>query len=484
MTFALKMRYNIAIGKHFEPLHSNKPLWLDRTYQMFRAEKSTMWTRRQFSGAISGLGVLSTAMLEGCGRAKGASLEILGEDSSNLKAISSLLPEFTKNSGIEVTVEAASFDVALAKSTTDFSSGAGRYDIVLQYNFSLSPFVRNNYVYNVADLKKLASDVSFAFEGDLIPNVWKELGYYAVPPFTDLNKIQPIAYPFAANTMILTYNRKIFNDPQVSNSYRSAFGREFSPPSTWKELAQIAQLVKNANPSFRGIALQGAAGGWLYYEWVNFLFGLGGRVMNKEYGWQSDLTTPLQLNSPQAADSAELYLSLKDTNAGDFFSTDAVKQRDIMLEGKTAFAITWTDYVPDLVAKDGESFGFAPVPGPSSMIAGGCFFVNRKSKNPAAAARLISYLLSEPTQTALALRGLFPPTRSALNDAKVLAKPFMPAVRESLMRGIYMAEAGPDADLISQEITNALQRAWKGEIPSRDVGHVAMRAIQQGRTKL
>jgi ABC-type glycerol-3-phosphate transport system substrate-binding protein len=304
-----------------------------------------------------------------------------------------------------------------------------------------------------------------------------------VKPYNDFNVIQPVAYPFAANTMILVYNRTVLSDARVAGAYQRMFGRSFSPALDWGEFVRAVNLVRSANPEFYGVALQGAAGGWLYYEWVNFLFGLGGRVMNKRYGWQSDLSTPLEIDSPEASRAAELYLSLRSANAGDFFATDAVKQRDIMLEGKTAFALMWTDYIPDLAAR-GDMFGFAPVPGTKSMIAGGCYFINKKTRSPERAAKLVSYLLSPAVQKFLALHGLFPPTRAALADVQVQAKPYMPAVRESLERGVYMAEAGPDADLISEQITNSMQRAWRGEIAPTDVGSSASRAIQDGRKQI
>jgi spermidine/putrescine-binding protein len=433
---------------------------------------------------IAGVGAGGIGLaIGGCDTSRSRTLRILGEDSSNLKAITGILPDFRKESGIDVLAEAADFTTALSKSTADFSSGGGHYDIVLQYNFSLSSFVRNNYVLDVAELKKVTGS-DFRFEPDLLPNVWKELGYYAAPPFDDFEKMVPIAYPFAANTMILAINRRVLADGKVAAAYKEMFARPFSPPRTWEELAMVANLIPKANPSFNGIALQGAAGGWLYYEWVNFLFGLGGRVMNKQYGWQSNLNTPLTLDSDIAIKAVDLYLSLKQTNAGDFFSVDAVKQRDLMLEGKTAFAIIWTDYVPDLTSKDHDAFEFAPVPGTRSMIAGGCFFVNRRTRYPENAAKLISYLLSRESQKRLAMTGLFPPTMPALDDPEVLKKPYMPAVRESLARGVYMAEAGPDADLISQEITNAMQRAWKGELAPEKVPQTATAAIIQGRKQL
>lgn len=411
-------------------------------------------------------------------------VKIIGEDSSNLQAIKAHLGK----DGIEKTfaseVEATDFSTAAAKAMAAFAQGSGAYDIVLGYNFSLSPYVQNHYVLTLEELKKYApKDLDVGFEQDLLPNVWRELGYYAQPPYQDFARSEPIAYPFCANTMLLAYDEQVFADPKVSSAYRDRFGRAFAPPNTWEEFVEVARLVQTANPAFRGVVLQGAPEGWLYYEWMNFLFGMGGSVMDKAYGWQSDTRTPLTLRTVEAAKAAEVYLSLKPLNAGDFFGTDAVRQRDIMKnERKTAFAIMWTDYIPDLANEGG--FGFAPIPGAKSMIAGGSFFVNRRSTAPGDTLGLIAHLLSAPVQKELALAGLFPATRSALSDPQVLAKPYMPAVKASLERGVYMLEAGIDSSLISEKITDALQKAWRGDIPADQVGARAMEDIAAPRLRM
>lgn len=435
------------------------------------------------AGSAVALGGISWSILGGGGSDNELNVSILGEDSSNLKAISEYLdlPHIRRLFRSEV--EATDFNTASEKALSSFAQGSSSPDIVLGYNFSLSPYVRNRYIFTLRELKQFASaSTKFDFERDILPNVWSELGYYSKPPHIDNQNIEPVAYPFCANTMVMVYDRKVIDDPAVRRLYRSKFDREFTPPATWEEFADVAQLVVQANPDFRGVALQGAADGWLYYEWMNFLFGMGGSVMEKSYGWQSDALTPLNLRTVEAAKAAQLYLSLKPVNAGDFFSVDAVRQRDIMTERKTAFAIMWTDYIPQL--DELGDFGFAPVPGTTSMLAGGCFFVNRKSRSPSAALELIAHLQSPEAQRQMALNGLFPATRIALSDPEVLSRRYMPAVKTSLERGVYMLEAGVDSTLISQRITDSMQRAWRGDISALEVGAEAMREIERDRARL
>ena len=303
-----------------------------------------------------------------------ATITVLGEDSSNLNAMKALKGAYESDTGITINFQADEFSVANQKANQDFANGTGLYDIVLQYNFSLANFARNNYVYSINDLTSLLTDQSRrSFESDLFQNAWKEAGYYYADPNDPSKGEVAIGYPFAANTMMLVYNRSFFEDPKHQAGYKSKYGEDLKPPTTWKQFEQIASYFTAKDNSTAGVCLQGAAGSWLYYEWVNFLFGMNGAVMKKEHGWQGDRNTPITLDSPEAVEAAKFYLRLKPYNSGDFFSMDAEKQRERMRSGQVAMAIMWSDYIYDLVRHDGKAddrFGFAPIPGNKSMLAG------------------------------------------------------------------------------------------------------------------
>jgi ABC-type glycerol-3-phosphate transport system substrate-binding protein len=418
-----------------------------------------------------------------------AAIRVLGEDSANLKALSELNQGYETQLGTTIKIEPAAFEVAFQKSTNDFANHTGAYDIVLQYNFSLSSFVRNNYVIPLDELKAKVPDQSiFSFEKDLFPNTWKETGFYFKQPFSPESGIQAIGYPFAANTMLLVYNKKMFSDPENQAAYEKEFGEPLSVPKTWDQLEHVAKFFTNPNKGTYGIALEGAAGGWLYYEWCDLFFGSGGKLMDKEYGWASDLSTPLNLDSPIALDATQRYLRLKPYNAGDFYSISASEQRQLMLKGNVALAIMWTDYLFDMVQKPDKSFradfGFAPIPGAVSMLAGGIYYVNRDSKHQTEAIKYIALVMQRQNQLALVRRGLASPLRSVYSDPSVQNIPYIPALRESLNRGVYMAEAGPDADIISNALTRELQRMWRGELNPKQALLAAKRDIETERAQL
>jgi len=280
------------------------------------------------------------------------------------------------------------------------------------------------------------------------------------------------------------YNRALFADPNVRTRYRRATGRELRVPETWEEFRHVAAAATDRSAGTFGVVLQGAAG-WLYYEWSNFAFGLGGGVMSKQYGWQGDEATPLLVDAPETVAATEFYLRLRPYNAGDYFSTGQTEQRAIMLAGRTAMAIMWSDIaIPLAQGADSTRFGFAPIPGDVSMIAGGSFFVNRSTRNRAGVGALLGYLMRSETQARLLGLGLSSPSRAAYEAPENASLPFASALRQSLERGVYMLEAGPDAVAIQQILEEYLQRAWRGDTDVQTALRLAREQIGAARTEI
>lgn len=408
---------------------------------------------------------------------------ILGEDSSNLAAYKRALVDFP--SPVTLRVQAEDFEQLQEKANRDLAAGTGLYDLILQYNFTLANYVRNRHILDLDTLVSIDVDANLnAIGPTLFRNQWEEVGFYYIDPNDPSKGAKPFGLPFAANTMLLAYNRAFFDSPTLRAEYLAQSGQPLTPPTTWAEFRRIAEFFTSAERGTFGVCLQGAAGGWLYYEWCNVLFGMGGQVMPKDRGWKGDLETPITLNTDSAIDAAALYVGLKPFNAGDFLSIGAAEQREMLLQGKVAMAIVWSDYAFELVERGkakGLAFGFAPIPGKVSMLAGGAFYVNRNSRRPGLAARSIAYLLDPGRQARLVEEGLCSPVRDAYATVDRAIVPYADALRDSLDRGVYMLEAGPDADLIAQEITRALQAAWRGELTAAQAMQRAQEEIVRQR---
>lgn len=415
----------------------------------------------------------------------GVTLTILGEDSSNLQAMQSLKDPYEKENKVRIEFKPNTFEDALRKANEDFVNQTGLYDVVLQYNFSLSSFVRNDYVHLLNDLKTKFATQPLSFEDDIFPQVWKEVGYYHKDPTQPGDEMEPVAYPFAANTMLLVYNKALFEDPANKAEYKRLFNKELKVPEDWDQFEQVAKYFTKRDKGLDGVALQGATGGWLYYEWASFLQSFGGKVMNKDFGWQGESSTAINVASPQAIEATNFLKRLKPYTAGTYTTVDANEQRRLMQEGKAAMAIMWSDYLFDLTDNGKQSkFGFAPTPGSHSIIAGGSFYINRKSKNPGEAFKYVSYLLEKDTQVALMKKGLCSPLMSVYSDPEVQKIPYANALKTSLERATYAIEAGPDAELINQKITTYMQKFWNDEMSAETALRSAQKEIVEERKQI
>ena len=401
----------------------------------------------------------------GCNNSNKVNLNIIGENASNLKALNALKTEYETKTGIKISYHPYSFDDAFTKANQDFATGSGIYDIVMQYNFSLSSFVRNDYVYKIGDIRNNIPKEKMQFESDLFQNAWHEIGYFKDQ--NDTSEVK-IGYPFATNTMILAYNKELFTKREFKDQFKLRYGKELLPPKNWDEYFQIAEFFTMKNRNLFGVCLQGSTGSWLYYEWCNFLFGMGGKFMDKKYGWEENNTKRILLDSKEAINATNFYLKLKPFNAGDYLTVGAYEQIRLMKRGNIAMAIIWSDLAYELVNegddKYDERFGFVTIPGNISGLAGGSFFINKKSKHPEQALNYIVDVLQKENQIKLIQQGLCSPLKSAYEANEVRNIPYLQALKESLARGKYMYEAGIDASMISEKVTTYIQKIWKGDI--------------------
>lgn len=410
---------------------------------------------------------LLAIVLGGC-KSEKTTITILGESATSIQSMIALEHEYeSKNPNIDLVFKPNSFDDAFNKANQDFANGTGLYDIVMQYNFSLSSFVTNKYVYPIDDLIKDFPSESKSFENDLFPGAWKEVGYFKNIDNPNGSPVK-VGYPFTSNTMLIAYNKELFDDAKQRAGYKLKYKEDLQTPTTWEQFYNVAEFFTQPENKIKGICLQGANGSWLYYEWMNFLFGMGGKVMDKQYGWEGDANTKILLNTPEALKAAKFYYSLKPFNSGNFTNVDAYEQIKILKEGKVAMAIIWSDLAYNLVSKENNSFdgrfGFAPIPGDKSMLAGGSYFINRKSKNAEAAAKYILDLMQKDNQVKLAKTGLCSALKTVYDDPEIQKIPYSTALKISLARGTYMLEAGIDATMISDKITAYLQKMWNNEI--------------------
>jgi ABC-type glycerol-3-phosphate transport system substrate-binding protein len=97
-------------------------------------------------------------------------------------------------------------------------------------------------------------------------------------------------------------------------------------------------------------------------------------------------------------------------------------------------------------------------------LAGGAFYLNHKSKHMQAASQFMLYALSSENQERLIEHGLCSAQKMAYTDSVMARVPYARALRDSLERGVFMFEAGTDAEIISTALTTYVQKYIRGEI--------------------
>ncbi len=410
---------------------------------------------------IAGVGLIAYMIKKSPGSSKEA-VVVFGEDSSNLKAYGSLKDEFTAKTGIQLKFEGATFEQAVQKADADFRNGKGDFDIVLQYNFSLAPYVKNKYVAEIADVFSPSVLSNARVNEGMFENALRETCFYYSNPQDTKSAPKQFGFPFAANTMLLVYNKDLFENLALKQKYKTENGKDLVLPADWQDYLTVAEFFAKAQADLKGVCMHGAGDGWLYYELCNYLFGMGTGTSTKRYGWEEG--APVTIDSPENREVLRYCKRLRAASSGDFFTVGASQQQEILLQGKTAMALVWSDYVQPLAASKSPHFGFTPVPGKISPLAGGAFYINRKSRHIQPASQFVLYALAPENQTKLIEKGLCSALKTAYTEDVMARVPYARALRDSLERGVFMFEAGSDAEIINSALTTWVQKFIRGEV--------------------
>ncbi|MBD3575603.1 MULTISPECIES: ABC transporter substrate-binding protein [Streptomyces] len=242
-----------------------------------------------------------------------------------------------------------------------------------------------------------------------------------------------------------TFEGRLYAVPYVTNAgllyYRKdVLDREGEkPPGTWAELARQAAEVAPRH------GLDGYAGQFLPYEGLTVnvteaVHSAGGAVLR-------DDGARVAVDSPAARAGLRF---LADGVREGWIPRDALgwkeeESRRAFQDGRLLFLRNWPYVYAEASAPDSKvagRFGVVPLPGPdgpgTSVLGGSNLAVSSRSRHPASAADLISYLTSEPVQRKVLTEGALPPVRAALYEDPELVRtyPYLPTLRESVLSAV------------------------------------------------
>ncbi|MFJ7262030.1 ABC transporter substrate-binding protein [Streptomyces globosus] len=235
------------------------------------------------------------------------------------------------------------------------------------------------------------------------------------------------AVPYVTNAGLLYYRKDVLDQEGEK------------PPGTWAELARQAAEVAPRH------GLDGYAGQFLPYEGLTVnvteaVHSAGGAVLR-------DDGAQVAVDSPAARTGLRF---LADGVREGWIPRDALgwkeeESRRAFQDGRLLFLRNWPYVYAEASGPDSKvagRFGAVPLPGPdgpgTSVLGGSNLAVSSRSRHPASAADLISYLTSEPVQRKVLTEGALPPVRAALYEDPELVRayPYLPVLRESVMSAV------------------------------------------------
>jgi sorbitol/mannitol transport system substrate-binding protein len=279
---------------------------------------------------------------------------------------------FTKSTGIKVNYTVLPENDLRDKTSQEFSSQAGQYDVATLSNFEIPIYAKNKWV---ADLTSYSS-------GDTAFNQSDILG-----PMTKSLSVDSKIYgePFYGESSFLMYRKDLLD----------AKGVKFSANPTWQEVADAAAKVDDPSGT-RGICLRGLPGwGQVFAPLTTVVNTFGGTWFEKD--WTA------KVNAPEFKEATNFYVNLVKTH-GEAGASQAgfTECLNNMTQGKTAMWYDATSAAGSLEASDSPVKGkIAYLPAPVKMTKSSgwlytwAWAVEEKSQRKDAAWKFIAWASSK-----------------------------------------------------------------------------------------
>ncbi|GHO90460.1 sugar ABC transporter substrate-binding protein [Reticulibacter mediterranei] len=371
-------------------------------------------------------------------------------------AMAKVLPEFTKETGIQVTMDAISYDNLQQKQILDFTSHTANYDVLWVPEVWLPQYAQSGWL---QPLQQYSNDPSLTpanFDlNDFMPSVLQTGKYngtlYALPSFVQ--------------TPILVYRKDLLQSAHLP------------VPATWNDALKDAQYFKQHGMG--GIAMPAKSSADGTDVWASFMRSAGGDYFNAQ-----GVST---VNSSAGVAALQYWSDLLKTGPTGSLQWEWDDVNANLLHGNVAMGITISgianQFVDPSQTKFSSDFGYLALPYKdqlSGTLASWSWAMNKDSKNPKAAYLLISYLTSKRVAQQLGELDATISARASLFTASglVAKQPWLPAVQDALKNGKTQPLI-PGSAKISQIMQRQIALVSSGNLSSQTALNQAQQQITQ-----
>lgn len=374
---------------------------------------------------------------------KGQKITILDEVTPLQQNFAKLVPEFVKETGIQVNYQLLNHFEVISKGQADLLSGRGAYDAVMLHSAQMGLLLDAGVLRPMNSLQANAKLNNPNFDaGDLIEPAWSSTAKHKGNTYGFLTWNYNVVY-WTRNDLLSHTGEKV--------AFKAKYGYDLQPAKTMAQMRDIAEFFtrkageklagKPLTANFYGIAMEGIKGGTTWGTvWNSFIKNWGGDIFDKD--GRPDFDTA------KNREALKFWGDLWKFGPPGMAEASLLDVPTLMGKGIAAQVIAWSDFALG-VDRPGNSpfagkfaYGAMPVKAGSgatrsSESAPSIIAMSKASKNPEATYLFLQWMVDKTTQAKLAdaLGGGVPVRNSSWDLPAFKNSPLAPlyaAMRETL----------------------------------------------------
>lgn len=279
---------------------------------------------RSLAAAVAGSLVAGAALADPYADFAGTTLVVNFPAHPHYDAVMKILPDFTRETGIDVEVDQLPYLKMRDRQTLELAQEDGEYDLIAYVVFSKADYVFADQLDNLAKYfmnPKLADPDYDA--ADLIDGYVYNIGFAGGDKgYLEGKTGSLFGIPYGSETSILGYRRDIFEKHGLK------------VPETYDDLLDLACRIPDLEPGMGGIASRAASGHHASHAFLLHLAPLGGRIFDADWN-------PIVNNDAgvKAAEALKTIVDCGPTGAASFGFGEAL---GAFLNGDTAMFLDTT----------------------------------------------------------------------------------------------------------------------------------------------
>lgn len=378
--------------------------------------------KRAAVGAVSTLALTTAAFAGPYDEYAGETLVVNFPAHPHYNAVMKILPEFTRQTGIEVEVDQLPYLKMRERQTLELAQDEGEYDLIAYVVFSKADYVFADQLENLARyfMNPKLADPNYDAD-DLIDGYVQNIGVaggtkgYLPGPTGSLFGI-----PFGSETSVLAYRKDIFEKHGIPE------------PETYDQLLDAACKIPEVEPGMGGMASRAASGHQASHAFLLHLAPLGGRIFDDQWN-------PI-INNAAGVEAANALKTIVDCGPEGAMSFGPAEAANAFSNGDAAMFMDSIAFMPGFEDPDRSKVvgkvGYAMHPEGvrrGSQTGGFGIAIPKNAENKEAAFLLMQWLTSKEGDLMVAMEGGNPSRFSTYQDPGLNEKfPFSATFGEAL----------------------------------------------------